>query len=175
VVAAFFLSGGAAWTYVEYLAHRYILHGLFPEGEGLLRGLLHRYFDHLHFEHHARPWDGNHINGTIRDTLPFLLVLGGLSVLAPLHTLPVFLAGIIQFYILEEWVHHSVHFYNFKGRYFRYIKKHHLYHHSPEGSEVAYGLTNGLWDVVCETRISEDTRRILYGSPGRSDPDGLAS
>jgi sterol desaturase/sphingolipid hydroxylase (fatty acid hydroxylase superfamily) len=160
---AWFTAGAVCWTYIEYLAHRYVLHGRFPDGPGPLRRLLHHAFDHLHYEHHARPWDGNHINGTLRDTLPIVLPFALLSLLAPLHTVPVFLAGILQFYILEEWVHHSVHFYRFNGRYFRYIKKHHLYHHSPRGSEVGFGLSNGFWDVVRGTRIPADERRLLYG------------
>ena len=162
VTLAFYLGGAAFWTYLEYFAHRYVLHGAFPDGGGPLRRLLHRYFDHLHWEHHARPWDGNHINGTLKDSFPILLILGAVSFLAPLNTAPVFVAGIIQFYILEEWVHHSVHFCAFQGRYFRYIRKHHLYHHSPAGSNVAYGLTNGLWDVVFETRIAPEVRTSLH-------------
>jgi hypothetical protein len=165
---ASFAAGVAAWTYVEYLVHRYILHGRFPDGPGFYRHFLHRYFDHLHWEHHKRPWDGNHINGTIEDTLPFVGPVALLFFLAPVHMLPAFLAGFIQAYIAEEWVHHSVHFCQFKGRYFQYIKRHHLYHHSPKGSEVAFGLTNGFWDVACETRIPGAIREALY-APLRSD------
>jgi hypothetical protein len=44
--------------------------------------------------------------------------------------------GLLQAYIAEEWVHHSVHFCQFKGKYFQYIKRHHLYHHSPKGAGV---------------------------------------
>jgi sterol desaturase/sphingolipid hydroxylase (fatty acid hydroxylase superfamily) len=167
VTAAFYLAGAATWTYVEYLAHRYVLHGRFPDGRGV-RHLLHKYFDHLHYEHHARPWDGDHINGTIEDTIVFMAVAAALSFLAPLHTAPVFVAGLMQSYILEEWVHHSVHFYNFQGRYFRYIRRHHLYHHSPRGTEVGFGLTNGFWDVVRQTRIPEAERRLLRGSSGEA-------
>ena len=169
-VVAFFLAGIAAWTCLEYLAHRYILHGRFPDGEGLLRHFLHQRFDHLHYEHHQRPWDGNHINGTISDTLPVVAVLALASFLAPLHTLPVLVAGMLQAYIGEEWVHHSVHFYNFRGRYFRYIRRHHLYHHSPQGSEVGFGLTNGIWDVLSHTRIPPAARALLYGSPSPGGP-----
>lgn len=172
VVLGIFLLGVGVWTYVEYLAHRYILHGCFPDGEGFVRHFLHARFDHLHYEHHERPWDGNHINGTIRDTLPVVALFAALSFLAPLHTLPVLVAGILQSYIAEEWIHHSVHFYNFRGRYFRYIKRHHLYHHSPRGSEVGFGLTNGIWDVLRHTRIPAEARARLYG--GRS-PGGPAA
>jgi sterol desaturase/sphingolipid hydroxylase (fatty acid hydroxylase superfamily) len=85
------------------------------------------------------------------------------SFLLPAFTLSTFLAGLMQAYIVEEWVHHSVHFYRFRWKYFRYIKRHHLYHHSPKGMNVAYGLSNGFWDVVCRTRIPLSIRRALYG------------
>ncbi|HET7292703.1 MAG TPA: sterol desaturase family protein [Vicinamibacteria bacterium] len=159
---AFFLLGGAAWTALEYWVHRYILHGRFPDGPGALKHLLHVLFDHLHVEHHKRPWDGNHVNGTLKDTGPFVALLILASWAFPVATAPVFVAGLMQFYVLEEWVHHSVHFCNFKGHYFQYIKRHHLYHHSPRGSEVGYGLTSGFWDVVFGTRIAEGKRRALY-------------
>jgi sterol desaturase/sphingolipid hydroxylase (fatty acid hydroxylase superfamily) len=159
---AFFAAGAVAWTLMEYLVHRHILHGRFPDGPGLLQHFLHKSFDHLHWEHHARPWDGRHVNGTIKDTGPFALVLAGLSFLAPLDTAPVFMAGLLQSYILEEWVHHSVHFCRFRNPYFRYIKRHHLYHHSPKGSEAGYGLTNGFWDIVLRTRFPAQVRRTLY-------------
>jgi sterol desaturase/sphingolipid hydroxylase (fatty acid hydroxylase superfamily) len=102
------------------------------------------------------------VNGTIKDTGPFALVLAGLSFLAPLDTAPVFMAGLLQSYILEEWVHHSVHFCRFRNPYFRYIKRHHLYHHSPKGSDAGFGLTNGFWDVVLQTRFPVEARRALY-------------
>jgi sterol desaturase/sphingolipid hydroxylase (fatty acid hydroxylase superfamily) len=168
VAVAFYVLGVAFWTALEYWAHRYILHGRFPDGPGVLRHFLHRYFDHLHWEHHKRPWDGNHINGTMADTLPFVGPLALLSFLLPIETMTVFLAGLLQAYIVEEWVHHSVHFYRFRGRYFRYIKAHHLYHHSPKGMNVAYGLSNGFWDIVYGTRIAGPIRRALYdGKAGR--------
>ena len=154
--------GIALWTALEYYAHRFVLHGRFPDGPGLFQHFLHKYFDHLHWEHHKRPWDGNHINGTIADTLPLSAPLALLGLLLPSWSLSALLAGLLQAYIVEEWVHHSVHFYEFRGRYFRYIKRHHLYHHSPKGMNVAYGLTNGLWDIVFDTRIPADVRLSLY-------------
>lgn len=163
---AFFALGAAAWTALEYWVHRYILHGRFPDDPGVFRHFCHRYFDHLHVEHHKRPWDGNHVNGTIKDTLPFIALVALLASCFPLQTAPMFVAGLTQAYILEEWVHHSVHFTNFKGRYFQYIKRHHLYHHSPRGSSVGYGLTNGFWDVVWQTRIPRDERTVLYSRRG---------
>jgi sterol desaturase/sphingolipid hydroxylase (fatty acid hydroxylase superfamily) len=162
VAAATWLLGVAFWTWLEYMVHRYILHGVFPDGPGLQR-VFHRLFDHLHVEHHRRPWDGNHINGTLKDTGPFVVFLAALALALPPHTGFAFLAGLVQAYVVEEWVHHSVHFYHFGNPYFRYIKRHHLYHHSRRGSGIGFGLTSGLWDVVHDTRIPADVRAALYG------------
>jgi sterol desaturase/sphingolipid hydroxylase (fatty acid hydroxylase superfamily) len=169
-----YVFGFFAWTWVEYEVHRYVLHGRFPDGPGLLRHFLHKNFDHLHWEHHARPWDGNHVNGTLKDTGLFVALLLALSLLFPSWTASMLIAGVIQAYIIEEWVHHSVHFCRFKNKYFRYIRRHHLYHHSPRGSEAGYGLTNGFWDIVYATRFSAGVRRALYGKrPARRRPDAL--
>lgn len=159
----FYAAGYAVWTWIEYEVHRYILHGRFPDGAGLWQHFLHKSFDHLHLEHHARPWDGNHVNGTLKDTGLFIALFLALSLLFPSWTVGMLIAGIMQAYIIEEWVHHSVHFCSFRGKYFRYIKRHHLYHHSPKGSEVGYGLTNGFWDLAYGTRIPAVIRRALYG------------
>lgn len=163
LVAVSVTLGLASWTLVEYLAHRYILHGRFPDGPGI-RHLLHRQFDHLHLAHHARPWDGNHVNGTLKDTFfPWAMFMGLALLVGPLAGPPMFVAALMLGYILEEWVHHAVHFHNFKSPYFRYIKKHHLFHHSPRGSEVGFGLTSGAWDAVVGTRITKRDRDRLYG------------
>jgi sterol desaturase/sphingolipid hydroxylase (fatty acid hydroxylase superfamily) len=157
---AFVALGIGCWTLVEYLVHRFVLHGRFPDGRGL-RHTVHRFFDTSHGDHHLRPWDGMYINGFL-DTLPFALLLAGLSWLFPLATAPVFVAALLVCYVAEEWVHYSVHFHRFRWRYFDYIRRHHLYHHSPRGKEIAFGLTNSLWDVALETRIPAADRRLLY-------------
>jgi cyclopropane-fatty-acyl-phospholipid synthase len=158
----FYGLGFVVWTWVEYEVHRYILHGRFPDGPGPVQHFLHQNFDHLHWEHHARPWDGNHVNGTLKDTGFFVALLFAVSAAFPSWTASLLIAGVIQAYIIEEWVHHSVHFCQFRNRYFRYIRRHHLYHHSPKGSEAGYGLTNGFWDIVYRTRFPAPIRRALF-------------
>ncbi len=164
--AAFFASGAFAWTFLEYLVHRFVLHGHFADGPGHVQHFLHVRFDPLHWEHHERPWDGLHINGRIRDTLPFSVALVLMAAPFPVWSAPMLIAGLLQSYVVEEWVHHSVHFYHFRNPYFRYIKRHHLYHHSPKGEDIAYGLTNGFWDIVFRTRIPDEQRRLLHGGHG---------
>lgn len=161
VAVVLFCAGLAIWTLVEYAFHRYVLHGRFPPGKDIIREFMHKRLDPLHWEHHERPFDGMHINGGIMDLLPLFAVALPVSFLAPVYTLPAVLVGSTWGYIAEEWLHHSMHFYNFRNPYFRYLKHRHLYHHSPKGIELGYGISSGLWDIVFDTRFPEGVRKRL--------------
>ena len=158
----FVALGVAFWTWLEYVVHRFVLHGRFPDGPGRVQHALHRFFDTMHGDHHRRPWDGMYINGFL-DSLPFAVLLGALSHLAPLPTAPVTIATMLLCYVIEEWVHYSVHFHVIHSRYFDYIRRHHQYHHSPRGTDIAFGLSSGTWDAMLSTRIPATDRRRLYG------------
>lgn len=144
-------AGLVFWTAAEYWIHRYVLHGVFPVRDTAWSRFLNKAFDHLHWQHHLRPWDGNHINGTIFDTLWVVAPVFTLSFLTPVHTLPSFLAGFIFGYVLEEWSHHSVHYYVLDWAWFRGLKARHFVHHSRMGAEILFGLSNGFWDDVVGT------------------------
>jgi sterol desaturase/sphingolipid hydroxylase (fatty acid hydroxylase superfamily) len=159
--------GVVVWTLLEYLVHRYILHGPFPDGPGLLKHRAHTFFDTMHADHHQRPWDGMYINGYL-DSIPFAGLFVAVSfLLTPYYKAPVLVAGLLQSYVLEEWIHYSVHFCRFKSRYFQYIRFHHWYHHSRRGSAQGFGLTSGLWDRISGTGIPP--RR--GGAGRRQEPD----
>ena len=163
-IAAFFLAAGVVnWTLVEYLFHRYVLHRHFADGKGFIRKFAHRRLDPLHFEHHERPWDAFHITGMIKDLLPLFFVAAPLSFIGPIYTLPILLAATVEGYICEEWVHYTIHFCKIRNPYFRYVKRFHLYHHSPKGFDRGYGITGGFWDFVFGTRYPEPVRRRLFG------------
>ncbi len=157
----FYFAGVPVWTLVEYAFHRYVLHGRFPAGKGIIRRFLHERLDPLHWEHHERPLDGMHISGELKDLLPLFAVAAPASFLFPIYTFPTLLAGVVQSYAMEEWVHHSTHFYDFRNPYFRYIKRHHLYHHARQGAGQGYGLTSGFWDLVFKTRLPSTARQTL--------------
>jgi sterol desaturase/sphingolipid hydroxylase (fatty acid hydroxylase superfamily) len=163
--------GILAWIPIEYCSHRYVLHRAFPK-RGVVGGVLHRLFDASHADHHARPWDGMYINGHF-DTLWFAVVAMPLSLLAPLHTMPVFFAAVLLSYVTEEWVHHACHFRNFRWSYFQYLRRRHLFHHSRHGRGLAYGVTSGLWDGVMGTRIPGPSRERLLPSYRERKPQPL--
>ena len=163
VAVGCYAAGIPVWTLVEYLFHRYVLHGRFPARRGKIGRYLHDRLDPLHWEHHERPFDGLHISGQLKDLLPLFAIAAPVSLLFPVYTAPALLAGVVQSYVLEEWIHHSVHFYDFRNRYFRYIRRFHRYHHTPAGMEQGFGLTSGLWDILLGTRYPSQVRKALFG------------
>lgn len=158
----FFTLGLCVWTLVEYLFHRYVLHGHFGPGKGIIRRFFHERLDPLHWPHHEHPFDGGHISGELRDLIPLFVVAAPVSFLFPVYTAPILLAGTIQGYVAEEWLHSAFHFCNFRNPWFRFVKRHHLYHHSPRGIALGYGITNGFWDVVFKTRFPPPVRHALH-------------
>ncbi len=170
LAVSFFVEGIILWTLIEYLFHRYVLHGSFADGKGIVHQFAHRRLDPLHWEHHARPLDGMHINGALGDLLVFFMIAAPVSLLFPIYTLPPLLAGTVQCYVLEEWIHQSTHFYRFRNPYSRYIRRHHGYHHTPAGTDLGLGITNGFWDLIFNTSYPEPVRRVLYGTGGTLNP-----
>lgn len=164
VAIGYLVLGIITWTGIEYWVHRSLLHGVFPNRPGFVAQSLHKLFDPMHADHHRRPWDGMHINGHL-DTLFVAVPVAPVTLLARSYTWPVFFATILQSFVVEEWLHHSIHFFNFKSRYFRYLRRRHFYHHSPRGTGFAFAMTSGLWDLLAGTRISEQDRLKLAAEP----------
>jgi sterol desaturase/sphingolipid hydroxylase (fatty acid hydroxylase superfamily) len=164
---AFFIAGIPVFTLAEYSSHRWVFHRHWPQSKKWYKKfgtyLTHKYLDPTHFGHHEKPFDGTHINGRLKDLLPVFFFLLPLSFLFPIYTMPLLFAGVIQSYVAEEWIHHCEHYYNFNNRYFRHIKKYHLYHHSSQGIGAGYGITNAFWDVVFQTRFPPKVRQRLFG------------
>ncbi len=163
----FYLAGFPVWMLVEYFFHRFILHGRFKHSKKWYKkfytGLANKYLDPLHWEHHERPFDGMHMSGQLRDLLPLFVVAASISFLFPAYTLSMLLAATTIGYVTEEWVHHCVHYYNFRNPYIRYMKKHHFYHHTSQGMTRGFGTSSGVCDVVFRTRFPAGVRQRMYG------------
>lgn len=168
----FYLLGLPLWTFTEYASHRWVFHKHWKMSKRKYKKYFtyfsHKYLDPTHFGHHERPFDGDHINGHLKDLMPIFLVTLPGSFLFPVYTAPMLLAGVILCYVLEEWIHHCMHYYNFKNPYFRHIKKSHLYHHSSQGFTRGFGITNAFWDVVFRTQFPPAVRARLFGRAGYS-------
>jgi hypothetical protein len=168
--AVAFIPGGIAfWMLTEYFSHRYILHRHWKVSQRRYKRvwtrLANKYLDPTHFGHHEKPFDGDHMSGRVRDLLPLFFTGVPLSILLfPPYTASIVVAFAFQSYIAEEWIHHATHFSNFKDPYFRYMKKHHLYHHTSHGMTRGFGTSSGILDFIFRTRFPENVRQRLYGS-----------
>jgi sterol desaturase/sphingolipid hydroxylase (fatty acid hydroxylase superfamily) len=147
------VAGASLETWVEYLAHRFVLHGAFPDGPGAWRRLLHSRFDHLHWQHHREPWNGLYVCRSLHDSAPVVLGLAVPALLLPQPAGAVMLASLLLSYLAGEWVHVGVHFATWRNRYVRYVRRRHCYHHGSRIGSFAFGLTSGVWDRVCGTHV----------------------
>jgi len=136
--------GFFAFTWVEYITHRYIFH-MSTETEKRAKM---QYT--MHGVHHEFPKDKARLamppvlSITIATTLLFILrlVLGDLV----FSFLPGFLVG----YALYLSVHYMVHAYQPPKNFLRILWINHSMHHYKEGAEV-FGVSSPLWDYVYGT------------------------
>ena len=143
-------AGGAGWTLVEYLLHRFVLHGLPP-------------FSRWHAEHHRRP--------TALIASPTVFTV---SLFAMLAALPAWLwlgawpacaliFGLVGGYLAYGLTHHATHhalpfalpFIGARGAWLSRRKRWHALHHAtPAGTRHAlghFGVSSGFWDQVFGT------------------------
>ena len=138
-IMTFSLLGLTGWTLVEYLLHRFVLHGLRP-------------FSTWHAEHHHRPAalisTPTLFSATLIASLVFLpgLVLGGLWRACALTL------GMLTGYLAYSITHHASHHWRASHAWMKQRKQWHARHHSPNIPPGHYGVTSGFWDYVFGSR-----------------------
>lgn len=137
-ILALVLLGLASWTLVEYLLHRFILHGLQP-------------FRAWHAEHHRRPRALIGTPAILSASLILILVfLPMLALGDPWHACAMTL-GLVTGYFAYTIAHHATHHWRAGTAWTRQRKRAHALHHSPVGEPGCYGVTSAFWDVVFGT------------------------
>jgi sterol desaturase/sphingolipid hydroxylase (fatty acid hydroxylase superfamily) len=133
-----------AYPLVEYLVHRFILHGRYLYKSPRTAALWKR----IHFDHHRDPNDLRVLFGALHTTLPIIVIatgplgwlIGGVpGMTAALAT------GLLSFTFYEFC--HCIQHLAFKprSRYLRRIKKRHLAHHF-HYEQGNFGITSHFWD-----------------------------
>ncbi len=132
------LCGWAAWTLVEYLLHRFVLHGLPP-------------FKRLHASHHQRP------TALIGSPTLMTAALFGLLVFAPsfaalgLWRACALTSGMVSGYLAYTVIHHGVHHWRSSAPWLQRRRRWHGLHHRSPPKHACFGVTSGLWDHVFGT------------------------
>lgn len=159
-----FAMGGLTWSASEYAIHRFIGHGgkrTKPSGWGQLspRGFAYE-FNREHLAHHADP---SYFAATWRKALfagtAVPLLGGALSpVLGPRRAAS-FALGLSATYLGYEVIHRVLHTRPPRGRYGRWVRRHHLLHHH-KTPRHNHGVTSALWDHVFGTHLPAERVRI---------------
>jgi sterol desaturase/sphingolipid hydroxylase (fatty acid hydroxylase superfamily) len=129
------LAGLASWTLIEYVLHRFVLHGIKP-------------FCLWHAEHHQRPKALIYTPTIVTALLNALLVfLPAFLILGNLREACAFTLGIIAGFLAFGITHHAVHHWRLGNAWLKRLKHWHaLHHHTKQGSY--YGVTSIFWDHV---------------------------
>ena len=134
---AAFIAGALCWSLVEYLLHRFFLHGVPP----LRRS---------HLMHHAAPQ----------------ALIGAPAWLSPLLAMALFVltdlladatlasgvtSGVTLGYLAYVCIHYATHHLpNLRWTWLRRLRRAHALHHRSE-TACNFGVSTGLWDVVFRT------------------------
>ena len=138
--------GAASWTVVEYVLHRFVLHGLAP-------------FKRWHEEHHQRPAALICAPTIVSASLIFVLVfLPDLALGGVWHACALTL-GMLTGYLLYAITHHATHHWHAENAWLKRRKRWHALHHHGAGRRSGYGVTSAFWDHVFATVPTSPTRR----------------
>jgi cyclopropane-fatty-acyl-phospholipid synthase len=136
-IMSFVLIGLVGWTAIEYIFHRFILHGLQP-------------FKSWHLEHHQRPTAliclPTVVSAALIVTLVFLpaLLLWGLWCACAVTL------GVLTGYLAYTITHHATHHWHSDNTWIKKRKRWHAIHHHVE--QVGYyGVTTSFWDYVFDS------------------------
>ncbi len=161
-----FLLGGLGWTAVEYLLHRFVGHGPrrpVPRSRWARltpRGFLGAFNDE-HLRHHA---DARYFAPTSQKVFAALaatIVLTGIGTLVVgVATGFAFAVGFGLTYASYEVLHRRIHTHPPRGRYGRWLRRHHLHHHF-KTPRMNHGVTSSLWDKVARTERRPDADEPL--------------
>ncbi|GAB3817735.1 sterol desaturase family protein [Pontibacter rugosus] len=130
------------WTLTEYVLHRYVFHFV-PKASWALR--LHFIF---HGVHHDYPNDAKRLVMPPSASIPMATVLYLLfSLIFSGGQLYAFFAAFLTGYLVYDISHYALHHFNFKGEFWKKLKRHHMLHHYSDASK-GYGVSSALWDKV---------------------------
>jgi sterol desaturase/sphingolipid hydroxylase (fatty acid hydroxylase superfamily) len=136
------LLGAFAWTFLEYVIHRWMGHD---------RRFHRTPFGREHIRHHIQ---GDYFAPTSKKlaaaVLAAAVLIGPAIQVAGLVWGGAYVAGLISCYGLYELLHRREHTHPGRGWYGRWARRHHFHHHFVDGRSN-HGVTTPLWDLVFGT------------------------
>jgi sterol desaturase/sphingolipid hydroxylase (fatty acid hydroxylase superfamily) len=143
--------GVLSWTLLEYLIHRWMGHD---------RRFRRSPFGVEHVRHHI---EGNYFAPTwkklIAAAVASALLCGPAIALLSVRLGVAYVAGLIAFYGVYEWLHRREHTHPGVGPYGRWARRHHFHHHFVD-ARTNHGVTTPLWDLVFGTYRKPTTIKV---------------
>ena len=131
-------AGLSSWSAIEYVLHRFVLHGLQP-------------FRRWHDAHHRRPTELICSPTVLSASLIVVLVfLPTLWLVGPWHACALTF-GVLAGYFSYAVMHHATHHWRARSAWFRRRKRWHALHHRDAAHANCFGVTSGLWDRLLGT------------------------
>jgi sterol desaturase/sphingolipid hydroxylase (fatty acid hydroxylase superfamily) len=142
LIIGLFIAGIIAWTFTEYLLHRYVFHAHLPGKIGAKISFI------VHGVHHDYPKDSKRLVMVPTISVPLAFLFYGLfyALLGPVYCAPAF-AGLVTGYLVYDMTHYAIHHYNTKSPYWLSLRQHHSLHHYSE-SDRGFGVSTKMWDHV---------------------------
>lgn len=143
------MIGLISWTFIEYILHRFILHGLPP-------------FNKWHNQHHERT-----------SALIYTPTIFSASLFTAFIFMPIFLVsdvwiacaltlGILLGYLAYTVMHHAIHHLRMDSQWLKQRRRWHALHHIDSSNHARraghYGVTTEFWDHVFGTIILRKKR-----------------
>lgn len=134
-LGASLLAGVLGWSLIEYLLHRFVLHGVAP-------------FRRWHEQHHARPTALICTPTLLSATLIGLFVFLPAALLGDRWMACALTLGLLVGYLGYAVTHHAIHHWRGDGAWLMRRKRWHALHHRHGGGARCYGVTGAFWDRV---------------------------
>jgi sterol desaturase/sphingolipid hydroxylase (fatty acid hydroxylase superfamily) len=131
----FILFGLLGWTLIEYLLHRFVLHGMPP-------------FRTWHAEHHQRPAALICTPTVLSGSLIIVLIFLPAWALSDLWSASALTFGIVAGYLAYSVTHHAIHHWRTRSVWLKRRKHMHALHHQAQGPVGYFGVTSVFWDIV---------------------------
>jgi cyclopropane-fatty-acyl-phospholipid synthase len=132
------LIGMTSWSALEYLLHRFVLHGVQP-------------FKGWHAAHHARPHALICAPTIMSASLILVLVFLPSLAMGNVWRAGALTLGILIGYLSYAITHHATHHWRADTAWLRERKRWHALHHQPLPEPGCYGVTSNFWDQVFGT------------------------
>jgi sterol desaturase/sphingolipid hydroxylase (fatty acid hydroxylase superfamily) len=156
-IVAWGVAGLLGWSLVEYLLHRFVLHGVQP-------------FQAWHATHHDRPMALICTPTLLSAGLIVGLVFAPALLLAGLWPACSLTVGVVTGYLAYAVVHHATHHGRTDNAWLRQRKRWHAAHHHSQ-PPVAFGVSSAFWDrVFGSTPLVPAWRHRNRGAEARSPP-----